>query len=60
MKYDYSFHDFFEGGDISLEKIKENVLPFIIDVCIILKNIVLYSRITEVSTYSIVAKYIKV
>lgn len=41
-------------------KRKKNVLPFIIDVCIILKNIVLYSRITEVSTYSIVAKYIKV
>lgn len=54
MKYDYSIHDFFEGGDITLEK--KNVLPFIIDVCIILKNIVLYSRTTEVSTYSIVTK----
>lgn len=60
MKYNYSFHDFFfEGGDISLEKKIKKIVFFIID-GIVLKNIVLYSRITEVSTYSIVTKCIKV
>lgn len=50
---------FFEGGDISLEKKIKKIVFFIID-GIVLKNIVLYSRITEVSTYSIVTKCIKV